>query len=770
VDRLYSWLRGQDGLTLFHFTSETPENARRANEMDVPSWEGCRFRTRQQARGLETADGRPLLAGAPRGPVPDIVITNYSMLEYMLCRPQDAVFFGPELRSIVLDEAHLYTGTLAAEIALLLRRVYDRCRVAPDEVMQIATSATLGLDDGGELAAFAARLFTKREESVHVIAGKAERARLGKPAPPEQPLTAAAVSGRQWLTTPTITVGASGEPELVSDESSSRALAADLELLTSPDAVPSDERCLSAVLFAALRRAPVVHEMEALLWEGRHLPLPELAQRLWRRADSMAVAATAVLLRLGAAARPAVGSYPLLPHRIHLLVRPADGFVACLNADCCGPERRRLPGLGVVSAGTHDTCPACGSAVLTLVRCPNCGVWQLAGSSDPARYSPLPPFTGAIGHEPSVVLSPVAQADQAEVVLDRSTGEKRGQGFAGISLWVLADSTCPRCGERPEWRTFETVTALSQGIVAETVLAELPSFPAPFSRWLPARGRRLLAFSDSRREAARLGPRLMRQHETQLFRAALTECLRGAPAAEPEVVSLLETQLAELDRRLADPAAGPAVRRLMERQQRELAGQLHSMLAGGDLDSWRAALGASPLLEELLAAEEAANHQPGYWLSHPDDAWARNGEQVRRHLLRRLARELASPLRGTASVETLGLAEVTYPGLDALSPPDELLGTIGSAGLRRAISGCWPLLVAALCDTLRSDGVVTLGSDEADGEYQSGGARIGRWTAAQHHWGSSPALRAGGPRPPGCWPSATGPRGVGAERSLRAAC
>ena len=52
------------------------------------------------------------------------------MLEYMLCRPQDQDFFGPALRYVVLDEAHLYTGTLATEITLLLRRVKDRCHLS----------------------------------------------------------------------------------------------------------------------------------------------------------------------------------------------------------------------------------------------------------------------------------------------------------------------------------------------------------------------------------------------------------------------------------------------------------------------------------------------------------------------------------------------------------------------------------------------------------------------------------------------------------------
>ena len=153
VDRLYEWMKDQHRATLFHFTSETPEDTRVANNQGVPKWEPCRMRTRRQARGLEDRYGRAIDPAAP-GPTPDIVITNYSMLEYMLCRPQDAVFFGPALRTIVLDEAHLYTGTLAAEITLLIRRLLLRCEVDPRNVLQMATSATLGTGDEERLRDF----------------------------------------------------------------------------------------------------------------------------------------------------------------------------------------------------------------------------------------------------------------------------------------------------------------------------------------------------------------------------------------------------------------------------------------------------------------------------------------------------------------------------------------------------------------------------------------------------------------------------------------
>ena len=201
VDRLYNWLEDQAQVSLFHFTSETMEDKRRADAQDVPQWKRCRMRTRQQARGLESHDG-DRIDEAQRGPTPDIVITNYSMLEYMLCRPQDSVFFGPGLRAVVLDEAHLYTGTLAAEITLLLRRLLLRCGLRSEDVLQVATSATLGTGDNEELRRFASTVFSKPAGMVHVITGEAAKGPMSDPSHPEAEPTPASIVSGEWLDGP----------------------------------------------------------------------------------------------------------------------------------------------------------------------------------------------------------------------------------------------------------------------------------------------------------------------------------------------------------------------------------------------------------------------------------------------------------------------------------------------------------------------------------------------------------------------------------------
>ena len=76
---------------------------------------------------------------------PDILITNYSMLEYLLIRPEDSQIINPSTlqnwQFLVLDEAHTYSGTKGTEISYLLRRLEGFAERKPQYLL---TSATLG--------------------------------------------------------------------------------------------------------------------------------------------------------------------------------------------------------------------------------------------------------------------------------------------------------------------------------------------------------------------------------------------------------------------------------------------------------------------------------------------------------------------------------------------------------------------------------------------------------------------------------------------------
>lgn len=77
---------------------------------------------------------------------PEIVLTNPTMLEYMLIRNKDQRLFTPgSLKWVVIDEAHTYTGAGAAELAMLLRRVLDAFHVkSPNDIRFATSSATIG--------------------------------------------------------------------------------------------------------------------------------------------------------------------------------------------------------------------------------------------------------------------------------------------------------------------------------------------------------------------------------------------------------------------------------------------------------------------------------------------------------------------------------------------------------------------------------------------------------------------------------------------------
>lgn len=78
---------------------------------------------------------------------PDILLTNYVMLELMLTRPEERdklIGKAKGLRFLVLDELHTYRGRQGADVALLVRRVREACE-APD-VQCVGTSATMASD------------------------------------------------------------------------------------------------------------------------------------------------------------------------------------------------------------------------------------------------------------------------------------------------------------------------------------------------------------------------------------------------------------------------------------------------------------------------------------------------------------------------------------------------------------------------------------------------------------------------------------------------
>ena len=123
---------------------------------------------------------------------PDILLTNYRMLDFLLMRPQDKRLWrynDPEvLKYLVLDELHTYDGAQGADVACLVRRLKDRLGIPKGRLCVVGTSATLddrellkesqgdGSADAAEagkdrLATFAQTLF-EEEIPVEAVIGE----------------------------------------------------------------------------------------------------------------------------------------------------------------------------------------------------------------------------------------------------------------------------------------------------------------------------------------------------------------------------------------------------------------------------------------------------------------------------------------------------------------------------------------------------------------------------------------------------------------------
>ena len=173
LGRICSDLRNADSAfapTFGQYIGQTPEHASDNRYRNADWWSENRL-------PLELVF-REEMREAP----PHILLTNYSMLEYLLIRPDDSKLFdagrGANWQFIVLDEAHQYRGAKGMEMGMLIRRLKQRLRDGGRQapIRCIATSATMTTSEGEKgrqvVADFAEQLFGEPWSPSGVIFGE----------------------------------------------------------------------------------------------------------------------------------------------------------------------------------------------------------------------------------------------------------------------------------------------------------------------------------------------------------------------------------------------------------------------------------------------------------------------------------------------------------------------------------------------------------------------------------------------------------------------
>jgi len=297
------------------------------------------------------------------GGVPDILITNYSMLEYMLLRPIEQPLFEETRQwlgedednelNIVLDEAHLYHGAQGAEVSLLLNRLLQKLDIPRSRVRFILTSATMGGDVQTVAPNFAAELTSSDPDDFDVIEGTREQLSGGSSGNRDAAAAFEAVN---------YTIEESGIRELAS----------------ARDWEPFDgEQDLEEYVASELESDPIFRFIHDELRE-ESVKLDELAAEAFDTDDNeQAIEATGNLLYLATESKRPDGS-SLLPTRLHMFMKGLPSQYICTNPDCDGRrETAEDDLLGKLYTTPKRKCDECGSRVFELYSHRDCGASYL---------------------------------------------------------------------------------------------------------------------------------------------------------------------------------------------------------------------------------------------------------------------------------------------------------------------------------------------------------------------------------------------------------
>ncbi|MCB9431127.1 MAG: DEAD/DEAH box helicase [Ardenticatenaceae bacterium] len=702
LDRLRVLLRGT-GITFGRYTSELENSAARARKQMEKEWDEMEPARRKLFDDYQYPLPNEIIGRdqiREQEQLPQILITNYAMLEYLLLRPQDSALFNQgKWRFVVLDEAHSYAGAQGIEIGLLMRRLKHRLGMKPGEMRCIATSATLTDDDAEDAQKFAEALFGEKFTKDDVIFGEPNHHYV-TPASPRRPPSTAYVQEKfdSLLDNVRQEKWDSVEDMALLMEEIGLIQAEDLSLA---DEVSDAPRFLWEVLrgnedLTRLRQYMVDRGQPVEVTAVAHEIFPDLT-------DDQQAEALYHLIELAAMARPAAEEPSLLPARYHLFVRPPQGVWVCLNPTC--PSKTGEQAWSRFFGEPRETCKDCDSPVYPLVVCRTCGQVYVRLQQVGKQYLAEAPFEvdpqkqyAVWQHTHSNRALGEDEEDDEDILIEQANEstlkqdemklclicqqEVKPTGRCGCkepsaqvtTLYVLKKeqrdkrkgrqpevvehmNECGRCHSRAlkstEIVTEITLNALTPlAILTDDLYRALPASNQKDIQKKAGGGRKLLSFYDSRQGAARFAAFVQDVVNQQAYRRIIRE------AVESESTSTYWAAL----RQVCQTASALAI-------------TYH--IAHNDPD--------------LFPNTTTRNRFSG------DEE-----KQVFEHITKQLLAEITTGLRSRQSLETLGLIAVHYFEPDRLPDFASLADKLGlTIAATRA-------LVEYLLDDLRRNKVVTL--------------------------------------------------------------
>lgn len=520
------------------------------------------------ARFFPTLDGAEMwsrwdMQDAP----PDILITNYSMLNIMLMRGIESPIFDatrqwlaaePENTfHLVVDELHSYRGTPGTEVAYLLRVLLDRLGLGPDSAKLRIIASSASLDSGNAGLQYLEQFFGRDRTRFSVVGGDA------------------------YVVAPSASALATTQNNVQEFLSFRNALAANIPMASAASSLAAAVgvqtnagSTTEEILESALRTIEAPDALRiACSSDGTGLRIvprsPEqLGQVLFPNVNSQDQGAAIDGLLTGLSIARTSNNTAPLPLRAHLFFRNLQGLWACTNPLCSQVANRQSPcPVGRLYYVPTLTC-TCGSRVLELLYCEACGEVLVGGyrrsTGNPGEWY-LSPDHPNLEAAPDVSffdrdylryavywpagqgLTPASSPWLQDGVQRRwqpaslSTGDGRvSLGGPGFLYHVPAmhgntpptvpsaqqpfPARCPRCDA--DWsrrdigspiRTQRTGFQKIAQLLADSLLRRI----AP-----TARTRKLVVFSDSRQDAAKLSAGMRFSHYRDALRQSLVGSIR----------------------------------------------------------------------------------------------------------------------------------------------------------------------------------------------------------------------------------------------------
>jgi ATP-dependent helicase YprA (DUF1998 family) len=508
VKRIRELLENYPGITFGRYTGETPETEKIAKDLFY------------LAEGKANPPNELISRETIRETPPNILLTNYAMLEYLLLRPDDVSLFeshgGSSWKFIVADEAHTYDGAHGIEVATLLRKLRER--VDPNhQVQTIGTTATIG-GTGTDVKKFAENFFSN---AFHITDAEEPDEDLVRPLRKEiETGLWGGLSPHDWLDI--------GDAHDFSRKFGEKG-----------DSV--------AVAFRTERR---VSALRRALFEYP-LSIHQCAEAVFGETTEKALLAISRIVELGAEIKDSAGNQALSA-RFHLFARSTEGIFGCMATQPHFYLNRRVE------------CEKCKNLALEMAGCNKCGATFFIGhqaemgneqffkpeGSDESRVFLMPEdLEISDENEDDDLQNGYAAAIENQVIGAVSVCVKCGR-YSQDAFMVCASCACKdvirvktqtsrnKCGACgsigfPAIRKLESGNDAAASVLATEIYQHMPPSSEGIENSLSGEGRKLMVFSDNRQQAAYFAPYLEDRYTKILWRKVIYQSLIKLGQAHP---------------------------------------------------------------------------------------------------------------------------------------------------------------------------------------------------------------------------------------------